>query len=519
MTFTKGLFYVLAVVSVFALPVFAQAGTSRSDAEIKQLLAASEQGDARAQYDLGACYANGDGVEQSFEEAVKWYRKSAEQSNVDAQNALGACYLNGRGVPQSEEEAAKWLRKALGKNVQVESSGCAFIGINLDPPMEDPRVVEAIRSGVTLDDIDEDDLAQANEVIWQRVTLLSQDELRGLCGFYFENHLEPKIKENEGLKPAENRLLRLCAAVELYHAGVLRTALANLYGFNIGEYTSAFDGCLATEDHEKVETIKNMFCLSLYYRESTSYEKYVLGMKRHIFPDSFNIESESRNIIYKILDVAMSDRSDNLRTYERDVPGATLWNRGYILRDEALTKTWVELRNFYETDILGHLEQYQLALDKNASMSKSFDENKRNKDFANTFSNERKMISKSLHRMVYDAPYTLLISNFNHEIVKSVPHTNAQCWYNSVFNWFFARGADDVLQVEDAVQLYMQRLGDVDNIMDNLSTRVAVKQTGRSIELLKMAWGRTKYEAEKKLSQLLKLMEKVEFRESEKSFR
>ena len=36
----------------------------------------AEQGDAKAQYNLGVMYDNGKGVTQDYKEAVKWYRKS-----------------------------------------------------------------------------------------------------------------------------------------------------------------------------------------------------------------------------------------------------------------------------------------------------------------------------------------------------------------------------------------------------------------------------------------------------------
>ena len=45
-------------------------------------------------------------------EAAKWYRKAAEQGLAGAQYCLGACYNNGEGVEQDFEEAAKWFRKA-----------------------------------------------------------------------------------------------------------------------------------------------------------------------------------------------------------------------------------------------------------------------------------------------------------------------------------------------------------------------------------------------------------------------
>jgi hypothetical protein len=39
----------------------------------------AEQGDAKAQYSLGAAYALGEGVAKDSAEAVKWYRKAADQ--------------------------------------------------------------------------------------------------------------------------------------------------------------------------------------------------------------------------------------------------------------------------------------------------------------------------------------------------------------------------------------------------------------------------------------------------------
>ena len=53
---------------------------------IDELKKRAEAGDAKAQYILGCYY--GYGVEQNFEEAVKWYRLAAEQGDIDAKEAL-----------------------------------------------------------------------------------------------------------------------------------------------------------------------------------------------------------------------------------------------------------------------------------------------------------------------------------------------------------------------------------------------------------------------------------------------
>ena len=70
---------------------------------------------AQAQYNLGICYAAGQGVRQDDKEAAKWWRKAAEQGHTEAQHNIGSCYVNGQGVEQDYEEAVKWLRLSLAK--------------------------------------------------------------------------------------------------------------------------------------------------------------------------------------------------------------------------------------------------------------------------------------------------------------------------------------------------------------------------------------------------------------------
>jgi TPR repeat protein len=96
----------------------AVAARNRGDYEIAlrlfRLLA--NQGDARAQFCLGAMYFGGEGVPQQDEaEAAKWFHLSAEQGELKAQAILGHMYMTGRGVPQDDGEAVKWLQKAADK--------------------------------------------------------------------------------------------------------------------------------------------------------------------------------------------------------------------------------------------------------------------------------------------------------------------------------------------------------------------------------------------------------------------
>lgn len=87
---------------------------------------AAEQGDAKAQYNLGVCYNRGLGVKEDINEACKWFRKAAEQGMQDAQCKLGIMYLSTKSP-----EAAQWFRKAAEKgnaDAQVSLGICFFSG-------------------------------------------------------------------------------------------------------------------------------------------------------------------------------------------------------------------------------------------------------------------------------------------------------------------------------------------------------------------------------------------------------
>jgi hypothetical protein len=53
-------------------------------------------------------YAEGQGVPQDYKTAVKWYRLAAEQGNARAQGNLGAMYAFGTGVLKDNVYAHMW---------------------------------------------------------------------------------------------------------------------------------------------------------------------------------------------------------------------------------------------------------------------------------------------------------------------------------------------------------------------------------------------------------------------------
>jgi len=83
----------------------------RGDAE-KWFRLAAAQGDADAQFWLGAAYQRAWFGAFDDQEALKWLRKAAAQGLPNAQFRLGQMYEDGEGVPQSDSSAANWYRKA-----------------------------------------------------------------------------------------------------------------------------------------------------------------------------------------------------------------------------------------------------------------------------------------------------------------------------------------------------------------------------------------------------------------------
>jgi len=75
-------------------------------------LQAAEQGNAKAQFQVGLIYANGQGVAKDEQQAVDWFGKAAKQGHREAQTKLGFMYATGKGVAQNYSSAVYWCYKA-----------------------------------------------------------------------------------------------------------------------------------------------------------------------------------------------------------------------------------------------------------------------------------------------------------------------------------------------------------------------------------------------------------------------
>jgi len=72
---------------------------------------AAQQGDAKAQYELGYLYVN----DRNYDEAMKWYLKSAKQQYAPAQAGVGWLYYI-KDTQESDKKAVEWFRLAVEQN-------------------------------------------------------------------------------------------------------------------------------------------------------------------------------------------------------------------------------------------------------------------------------------------------------------------------------------------------------------------------------------------------------------------
>ena len=88
----------------------------------------AEKGNAEAQFRLGYCYENGEGMAQDYTQAVYWYEKSAMQNYAGAECNLGWLYETGKGVAQDYGKAFAWYEKsALQGNMYAQCNLANFL--------------------------------------------------------------------------------------------------------------------------------------------------------------------------------------------------------------------------------------------------------------------------------------------------------------------------------------------------------------------------------------------------------
>ena len=104
-----------------------------------------ESEDAKQFYELGEDYYYGrNGKDEDATEATKWYFKAAELGYAPAQYSLGYCLNNGDGIEEDEEEAWEWVEKAA-KQEEAKVAETAETEEILEPQAEEQVSEEAAK--------------------------------------------------------------------------------------------------------------------------------------------------------------------------------------------------------------------------------------------------------------------------------------------------------------------------------------------------------------------------------------
>lgn len=77
------------------LVLFVFVSLSSLAADLDQLTAKANAGDAAAQYQLGTMYNIGKGVDRNPDQAFAWFQKAARQGHMGAMYELAVAYYNG----------------------------------------------------------------------------------------------------------------------------------------------------------------------------------------------------------------------------------------------------------------------------------------------------------------------------------------------------------------------------------------------------------------------------------------
>ena len=95
---------------------------------------------AKAQYEVGKCFATGQGVQEDTASAIVYFEEAAKKHLPIAEYTLGMCYNQGLGVPLDKQKMLYWLnRAAMGKypKAECELGNCYAYGNGVTPSLSE----------------------------------------------------------------------------------------------------------------------------------------------------------------------------------------------------------------------------------------------------------------------------------------------------------------------------------------------------------------------------------------------
>lgn len=120
----------------------------------QSLRIAAAKGDASAQFDVAARFAEGKGVKQDFVQAAVWYQRAATQGLAAAQYRLATLYERGLGVTADTARARVWYKRAAEQGNLKAMHNMAVLSVGRDTSTSDYETAvrwftEAAEHGVT----------------------------------------------------------------------------------------------------------------------------------------------------------------------------------------------------------------------------------------------------------------------------------------------------------------------------------------------------------------------------------
>jgi len=97
------------------LPRNADMASIQAGAQVASLKELADKGDAAAQFDLGARYADGRGFDRDAVASRLWFEKAAAQGQPQAEYRLGVIFEKGVGVPRDVRMARDYYQKAANQ--------------------------------------------------------------------------------------------------------------------------------------------------------------------------------------------------------------------------------------------------------------------------------------------------------------------------------------------------------------------------------------------------------------------
>src|SRR5699024_1566298 len=136
--------------------IFSHASAEPTDAQgravLERVQPLAEQGNAKAQYNMGVIYDRGYGVPVNHEQARQWYRKAAAQGYARAAHNLAIMHQKGHGVAVDYARAVHWFRQAAENGEPAAGNNLAVMyaqgqGVPRNLPVAAAWAARAARAG------------------------------------------------------------------------------------------------------------------------------------------------------------------------------------------------------------------------------------------------------------------------------------------------------------------------------------------------------------------------------------